>query len=236
MNARARYIFLTILAGLVVALYIGLLHHLTARAQPSVLGGALALLPMGLTTLWLAWISPRRAIAVSAWLGVAGLLAVNHELLAHQFKYIELVQHAGTFACLAAVFGGSLTGNRTPMISVFARTVHGPLPPQLADYTRKITLARALLFGLLTVVSLGLFFTDRIAQWSLLANVLTPIIIVAMFVGEYAVRCRLLPRSMRSGLIRSVRAAWPAFDRWAAHHATLKDQADDTKRPLERAD
>lgn len=225
---RVRYILLTMLAGLVVVLYIGLLHHLTAQGRPSVLGGALALVPMGLTTLWLAWISPRRTLAVGLWLAVVALLAINHQVLAHQFKYIELVQHAGTFGCLTAVFGRTLMGERTPMISVFARTVHGDLAPPLADYTRKATLAWAVLFGLMTLASLWLFFSDRIAQWSLLANVLTPIIIGAMFVVEYAIRCRVLPPELRSGLIRSVRAAWPAFDRWAAQGV---DDTDHDRRP-----
>lgn len=225
MSARTRHMLLTLLAGLLVALYIGLLHHFTAQARPSVIGGTLALLPMGLTTLWLAWVSRHRHLLVGIWLAVAVLLAINHTVLAHQFAYIELLQHAGTFACLTAVFGRTLAPDRTPMVSIFARTAHGSLPPELARYTRKVTIAWTVMFALMTTASLALFFSGHIALWSLLANVLTPLIVAAMFLVEYLVRCRALPREMRSGLVASIRASWPAFDRWSDARENLPDSA-----------
>jgi len=236
MSARARHLLLTVLAGLLVALYISLLHHFTAQGRPSVIGGALALLPMGLTALWLAWISRRRTLALGAWLCAVVLLWSAQDLLAHQFAYIELVQHAGTFACLTAVFGRTLASDRTPMVSVFARTTHGALPPPLAGYTRKVTIAWTLLFGLMTIASLTLFFSGRIASWSLLANLLTPIIIVLMFLIEYLVRCISLPPELRSGLIASIRAAWPAFDRWFDTQSRVSGNTDGSAPRAETAD
>lgn len=236
MSARARHLLLTILAGLLVVLYIGLLHHFTAQGRPSVIGGALALLPMGITTAWLAWISSHRTLAVGAWIAIAALLAVNHEVLAQQFAYIELLQHAGTFACLSAVFGRTLAPDRTPMVSVFARTAHGSLPDALARYTRKVTIAWTTLFVLMATTSLALFFSGHIAQWSLLANVLTPIIIATMFLVEYLVRRKALPPEMRSGLVASVRASWPAFDRWADTRSRLSDDPPDRKAQAKPVD
>jgi len=236
MNPRTRYLLLTALAGLLVALYIGLLHHFTALGRPSVTGAALALLPMALTGLWLAWISPQRTLALFAWMTVASLLAFNHAMLAQQFRYIELMQHAGTFACLTAVFARTLMADRTPMVSVFARNSHGSLPPELASYTRKVTLAWSLLFGLMTIASLLLFFNAPPAHWSLLANILTPVIIGAMFLGEYLIRRIALPRHLRTGLIASIRTAWPAFDHWCAAHAQFGDTRSTGKAQARTAD
>lgn len=236
MNPRARHLLLTLLAGLLVALYIGLLHHFTAQGRPSVTGAILALMPMGLTSLWLAWISPYRGTALTAWCAVAGLLALNHALLAEQFKYIELVQHAGTFACLTAVFGRTLAADRTPMVSVFARSTHGSLPPLLASYTRKVTIAWTLMFALMTAVSLILFFSGQLAHWSLLANVLTPFIIATCFLAEYLVRRLVLPTQMRTGLVSSIRAAWPGFDRWYAAHGHHERKTGTRKPPVGTVD
>ena len=216
MTPRTRHLLLSMLAVALVVGYITLLHQATARDTPSVLGALLALLPMGLTALWLAWISAYRPLAVGAWLAAAGLLAYHRGLLADHFAYVELVQHAGTFACLTALFGRTLVAGRTPMVSVFARTVHGSLPAELARYTRRLTAVWTTVFAVMSLSSLVLFFSGHVAQWSLLANVLTPLIIAAVFLIEYRIRCRCLPAHMRSTLIASMRAAWPGFDRWMA--------------------
>jgi len=44
------------------------------------------------------------------------------------------------------------------------------------------------------------------AAWSLLANIVNPIAIVAMFVIEYAVRLRALPNWEQVGILGGVRA------------------------------
>ncbi|QID16471.1 hypothetical protein G3580_01830 [Nitrogeniibacter mangrovi] len=222
MTARARHLLLTVVAGLLIALYIGLLHHFTAAGTPSQTGAALALLPMALTTLWLAWTSRHRRVALALWLtGLALLIGFRH-VLAARFAYIELIQHAGTFASLAGLFGRTLGAGRTPMVSLFAQTVHGPLAPPLARYTRRVTVAWTAVFCLMAAASLVLFFSGHVASWSLFANVLTPILIPAVFLIEYLVRRRVLPAALQTGLVDSIRSAWPAFERWSAHREHLR--------------
>jgi len=226
MNARGRHLLLTVGAGLLVALYIGLLHLFTARGTPSLAGAALAVGPFVATGFWLAWHSRHRILALAAWLLAMIALGIWRESLASNFAYVNLIQHAGAFAMLTAVFGRTLAAGRTPMVSIFAQAVHGPLVPGLARYTRKVTIAWTLVFALMTLVSLVLFARGHIAAWSLFANVLTPVIIPGVFLIEYLVRRTLLPRELQTGLIDSIRSAWPAFDRWA----TRQDEA----TPVER--
>jgi len=52
--------------------------------------------------------------------------------------------------------------------------------------------------------------------WSLLANILTPLLVGAMFVVEYAVRLRVLPNWERVGILRGVRAFSRHFGQQAA--------------------
>ena len=92
------------------------------------------------------------------------------------------------------------------MISSFAQRVHGPLEAPLARYTRAVTLAWSSFFVLMAVLSLILFFAAPIATWSAFANLLTPFLIGAMFLGEYLLRLRCLPPHLHTGLLASIRA------------------------------
>jgi uncharacterized membrane protein len=218
MSARGRHLLLTVGAGLLIALYIALLHIVTARETPSLAGAALALGPVAVTGVWLAWASRFRVPALLLCALAFGGLYAAREVLASNFAWVTLIQHAGTFAVLTGVFGRTLAPGRTPMVSLFARRVHGPLAPRLAHYTRRVTQVWTLVFALLATVSLALFASGQIAAWSLFANVLTPALIPTVFLVEYLVRRTILPRELQTGLIDSVRSAWPAFDDWLVRH------------------
>jgi len=227
MTTRGKHLLLTIFAGLLIALYIGLLHLFTARGTPSLSGAALAVGPFALTGFWLAWQSRHRLPGLAVWLLAMAALVVWRTPLASNFAYVNLIQHAGTFGTLSAVFGRTLAAGRTPMVSMFAEAVHGPLVPGLARYTRRVTIAWTLVFAAMTGLSLALFASGHIAAWSLFANVLTPVIIPAVFLIEYLIRRTTLPPELQTGLVDSIRSAWPAFDRWSSAD-------DEPARPAER--
>jgi uncharacterized membrane protein len=63
------------------------------------------------------------------------------------------------------------------------------------------------------VLSCVLYLLKFIEAWSLLANILTPLLVGAMFVVEYAVRLRVLPHWERVGILASVRAFSRHFQR-----------------------
>lgn len=195
--------------ALAVVLSIGyaILAHasLVSNVSPTV-GTLLALTPITLFALWAVRRSKRRALgaialaatAVAAWLGWG--------TLERHFPDIFFVEHATTNLMLAFLFGRTLAAGREPLVALFARLVHGSIPPEVERYTRQVTLAWTIFFATLFTVSCALYFGNFLAAWSLLANILSPILITAMFVGEYAVRLRALPNWEQVGIMGGIRA------------------------------
>lgn len=203
----ARSILLLALA----AAYLLLAHATTARGVPSTAGALLAIAPYLLGALVLSWRSRQRLALLLACLLAAAALWANWSTLAAGFSWIYLLQHAGTFAVLAILLGRSLAPGATPTISRLAMMVRaGPLPPLVARYTRRVTLGWAVFFAVMSVSSLVLYFSGQIAAWSVLINLLTAPLIVAVFLIEYLLRRRCIPAEMRTGLLESVRVAFKA--------------------------
>jgi uncharacterized membrane protein len=90
---------------------------------------------------------------------------------------------------LAWVFGRTLAGNGTPLVSRFAEFEQGgALTPELARYTRRLTWVWTLFLIALAAVSAWLAAgTDREA-WSWFTNFASYLLIGALFSGEYAWR------------------------------------------------
>ena len=83
--------------------------------------------------------------------------------------------------------------------------MHDHLPPEVERYTRHVTLAWTIFFLSLFTLSSALYFGGHLEAWSYLANILSPLLIGAMFVVEYIVRHRVLPHWERIGLLGGVR-------------------------------
>lgn len=194
--------------AVVAVAYIVLLHIHTARDTPSTAGALLAIAPMLAVSLLIAWRTAHRGLLLTLWIVAIVLLALNWPLLQSNFAWVGLTQHAGTFAMLALLFGRTLQTGSTPIVSRMARRAHGGLPAPLASYTRRVTQAWTVFFALMAFASVALFGAGHIASWSLLANLLTPLLIGVMFGAEYLVRRCVLPPELRTGLMDSIRAAW----------------------------
>ena len=201
------------------AAYLLLAHVTTASGTPSLAGAMIAVAPWLLGALVLSWRSRYRPVLLIACVLAAAALWANRALLASGFTWIYLLQHAGTFALLALVFGRSLAPGATPAITRLAAMVHGALPALMARYTRAVTLVWAVFFGIMSLSSLALYFSGQVAAWSLLVNVLTPPLIAAVFLLEYLVRRQCIPAEMRTGLVDSVRVAFKGAERRPAPHA-----------------
>lgn len=93
---------------------------------------------------------------------------------------------------LAMLFGRSLRRGATPIITRIADAIRGPLPEEVARYTRAVTglwlglfLAIALLNALLAILAPAVI-------WSWFANVGSYLLIGGVFVAEWLLRQRLL--------------------------------------------
>lgn len=201
--------WIAIAAGAVA--YPVLAHYSTATpaatAMPS-LGVAVALAPALALLLWLTWRSRMRRVWVPVCVGAGLLLWGLWDALERNFSWVYFLQHAGTYAMLAAVFGVTLARGRQALCTRFAETVHGSLTPEEVRYSRLVTWAWALFLLSISLVSAALFFLSSIEVWSVFANFLSFPLILLMFVVEFAVRRRMLPHQKPHSIMDGVRAYW----------------------------
>lgn len=144
------------------------------------------------------------AVLVAA-VGLVGLVMLGG---AGEVSRLYVLQHAGVHASLGLSFAASLRGPQASLISRLAARLH-PLTPAMLAYTRRVTQVWVGYFFSMAAVSVLLYLWGPWSAWSLLANVLTPLAIGLLFVGEYLLRYRLHPEFERTTLA----AAWRAYSR-----------------------
>ncbi|MDP2057895.1 MAG: hypothetical protein Q8K35_09085, partial [Thiobacillus sp.] len=128
--------------------------------------------------------------------------------LERNFSWVYFLQHAGTYAMLAAVFGVTLANGRQALCTRFAEAVHGSLTPEEVRYSRQVTLAWMLFFLAISLISSVLFFFVSIEVWSVFANFLSFPLILLMFAVEYLVRLRKLPQQKKHSIMDGMLAYW----------------------------
>ncbi|MBO9515047.1 MAG: hypothetical protein J7549_13100 [Variovorax sp.] len=193
---------LLLLAGVAYACvshWMMLYHAAEAWALVALLG------PLWLTAMGLAGSRfGKWGLALTALGGVALLALVLHGD-AGDTNRLYMFQHVAINALLCGWFAGSLRRGRLSLIGRFAERVH-PLSPGMVAYTAQVTAVWALYFASMAVASVVVYLTLPFAAWSVLANLLTPLLITALFVGEYLLRYRLHPEFERTRLVDAVRA------------------------------
>jgi uncharacterized membrane protein len=194
-----------ILGGGAVA-YALLAHLSNSRPGHADLGLLLGLAPLWLVAVALAWRSRVRVPALLACAAITLLLAVRWQELKSHFSWTYLLQQVGTYALLGWGFGRTLAPGRVPLCAQFAARVHGTLDATTAQYTRSITLAWTVFFGVIAAVLLVLYFVAPLPVWSLFANFCTLPLVLLMFAIENLVRRRALPGLAHVGVVATIRA------------------------------
>ena len=193
----------------IAALLVGyplLAHYTNESAHDGSLGALVAIAPVVLIALVLAWRSPRRLtmLGVLVLLGIA--LWAGWPALENHFGLVYWLQHVGMQLILFMTFGRTLIAGRQPLCTRFARAVHAVVTPQHEIYARQVTLAWTLFFVAMALASTLLFFLAPLATWSVFANFLTLPLVALMFVGEYWVRRCALPDMRHMHILDAVRA------------------------------
>lgn len=174
--------------------------------QPNPAGAAVAFAPTLLMLTWLAWQSPRRSVLLALIALLLALLWHQRALLLRHYDLAYLTEHAGMMALLAWVFGRTLLDGQTPLVTRFAMLTHDSISPIIIRYTRSVTWAWTLFFGLMASSSVLLFVATPLSIWAIFANIASPLLVLGMFVGEYLVRLRKVPADERAGPIQAFRS------------------------------
>ena len=199
---RARVIAL---AAAAVA-YVLMTHWLMTGAPASPWNAVIVVGPMLGAASVVAWQRRHRLLAALAALAAAGLVVQawrGHDLPAGS---LYVCQHVAIHLLLALVFGLTLQAGREPLVTALARRVHGTMTPAMAAYSRKVTGAWTGYFVAMATLSIVLYVVAPFDVWAAFANLVTPLAILLMFVGEYLLRYRLHPEFERATLAQAVRA------------------------------
>ncbi|AWN17481.1 ketosynthase [Salinisphaera sp. LB1] len=174
-------------AGLVPLLYPVLVHAAVVTGWPGLRFLALAVLIVNVLGPWLI---RRRPVA---WLAMFVLIAIA-ALSVHTVDALVFFYATPVLICLALawLFGRTLLPGQTPLITLVARAIRGPLPGPVARYTRAVTIfwCATMLVMALANLCLALFASAEI--WSLCANFLNYLIVGLLFVAEWFVRRRAI--------------------------------------------
>jgi uncharacterized membrane protein len=176
-------------AGLLaVGCYPVLIHGAILSGQDTAATAALALVQAAVAGLAISRLSPKhRWIALAA---VASLAALSWHSSRSGLLAASGVSHFVIYTGLLALFSGTLTQGREPLITTFARKVRGTLTEEMVTYTRRVTWAWCFFFAGQLTVSLALFLLAPDTVWSLFINVLDLPLVATMFMLEYAYRLR----------------------------------------------
>jgi uncharacterized membrane protein len=193
------------IAALVIG-YALLAHYTNENAHSENLGALVAIAPVVLIALVLAWRSPRRFTMLGALALLCVALWAGWPALERNFGLVYWLQHVGMQLILLMTFGRTLIAGRQPLCTRFAEAVHAPLTAQHIIYARQVTVAWTWFFAAMALASTLLFFLAPLATWSVFANFLTLPLVALMFIAEHWVRRRLLPDLPHTHILDAVRA------------------------------
>lgn len=183
-----------------------LAHYTNESAQNGKLGALVAIAPVVLIALALAWSSPRRFIMLGALLLSCVALWAGWPALEQHFALVYWMQNVAMQLILFMAFGRTLLAGQQPLCTRFAEALYAPLTPQHEIYARQVTVGWTLFFAAMVLVSTGLFFLAPLVIWSFFANFLTLPLVALMFIAEYWVRRRVLPEMRDTHILDAVRA------------------------------
>ena len=193
----------------IAALVIGypiLAHYTNESASNPNLGALVAIAPVVLIALVLAWRSSRRIVMLGVLVLACVALWFGWSTLEHHFGLVYWLQYMAMQLILFMTFARTLVAGRQPLCTRFAEAVHAPLTPQHENYARQVTVAWTLFFAAMALISTLLFFLAPLAVWSVFSNFLTLPLVALMFIAEYWVRRWLLPDTQNMRILDAVRA------------------------------
>jgi len=195
-----------------------LVYSAVAGRQIEPIRIALPFLPLLVLAWWIASCAGKKLL----WSFVLLAAAMAIYLLQHQQLWglaaAYGIPHAVMYLSLLWYFCQTLRQGKEPLVTRFARHVHGPLPTAMAIYTRRVTYAWCVFLAVQIAGSVLLFKFASLTAWSLFINVLNFPLLALMFIGEYAYRTVRHREFPHASLLDGIRA----FSNDAARAAAAK--------------
>jgi uncharacterized membrane protein len=187
-----------------------LVHASVSSTQGGALRAVLLWLPLVMLAGWVVARARNKPVwlAALAAAGVAVYVAEHQERLG--LAAVSGIPHATAYLFLLWCFGRTLAPGTEPMVTRFARRVHGVLPPDMERFTRNVTIAWCVFFAAQLIVSALLFAFGSLDSWSAFVNLLNLPLLGLMFAGE------LIYRNVRH-------PEFPRATTWQAIEAFAKD-------------
>lgn len=186
--------------ALCILTYPVLVHLSVILGQPVLAGAALVALYAGFAF---------RALArgrVAAWAGLLAAaalaaLAVRQGAALYALYLPPILLPAAMFAWWAP----TLRAGRVPLVTRMATAIRGPLSAEHAAYTRGVTVMWVGVFALLAAAGAACALWASPALWSLVTNVLSPVLLGLVFVVEYLFRRWYLRHETHPGFVTFLR-------------------------------
>ena len=187
------------LSRALVVLYPFLLHFCIATSRPAIAAWYLA----GLLTLPLINDLVEKPQSRVSPVGVAGvvLAMILLTVLRSQEMLIFKILPLSIYALLFWLFTRSLVSGRTPLISKVAQYMDAGISPVELSYTRSVTVAWAVFFLAMGLMSGVLAVAASDEAWSWFVNIISYLLIGLFFVLEFAVRRQVLGSAVNYGFI-----------------------------------
>lgn len=198
---------LRLVGFLLLILSYSLLANYTLQSrQHASIGVLIAMLPIAFTCFVLVYKAKRRLMILGLILITAPIWWIVFTHFKQHYDWIYWLTHESLQLALLITFTRTLRSGQQPLCTQFAEMVHNTLSPEQISYTRKVTVAWALFFASVAIISSWLFFFYPINIWSVFSNFIYLPLVGLMFIIEYIVRIWALPEKDSSSIMDAIHA------------------------------
>ncbi len=183
-----------------------LIHSSVTSAQTGLFHVMLLWLPLAALAGWILVRSRNKPLWLAAVLAAGVVVFLVEQQGQPGLAAVSGISHATAYLFLLWYFGRTLARGRDPIITRFARSVHGTLQPGMELFTRNLTVAWCVFFAAQLIASALLFAFASLGTWSLFINLLNLPLLALMFVGQLVYKMFRYPGFPRTSIMQAVQA------------------------------
>jgi len=183
-----------------------LVHSSVSNGQFGTLHLVLMWLPLAALACWIVARSRNKTLWLSIVLAAGAIIYILEQRERLGLAVSSGISHAAINLFLLWYFGSTLAPGREPLITRYARRVHGALQPAMERLTLELTVAWCVFFSAQLIASVLLYAFAPLHAWSLFINFLNFPLLAFMFVGQFAYRTLCYPDCPRASIWQAVEA------------------------------